>query len=131
MQKDILSSYIKLGFTKFCVGNIEQALIIKDIFPEAEIITSITMHITKEDIENNLELYKELFSSMVLDFSYYKNLNKIRELPKEFKYITLINSLCNIKCRGDSHWRHRNPDGTRFHQTQCPGLFPFYQNDFS
>ena len=131
MQKDILSSYIKLGFTKFCVGNIEQGLIIKDIFPEADIVGSITMHTTKEDIENNLDLYKDIFTSLVLDFSYYKNINKIKELPKEFKYIMLINSLCNVKCRGDNHWRHKNPDGSRFHQEQCPGLFPFYQDDFN
>ena len=99
MPKNVIQEYIKLGFTKFCVGNIEQGLIIKEVMPEAEVIGSITMHTTKEDIENNLDLYKELFTSLVLDFSYCKNINKIKELPKEFKYIMLINSLCNVNCK--------------------------------
>ena len=125
MPKNIVQEYIKLGFTKFCVGNIEQGLIIKDIFPEAEIVGSITMHTTKEDIENNLKLYKDIFTSLVLDFSYCKNINKIKELPKEFKYIMLVNSLCNINCTGDAHWAQK--DGI---YPECPGILPML-HDFN
>lgn len=50
IDMDLLYYYINLGFNKFCVGNIEQATIIRKILPESEIIGSITMKIMPNDL---------------------------------------------------------------------------------
>ena len=104
MTGDLLNKYLKLGIKKFCVGSLNQAKEIKNIFPEAEIIGSISMHMTKENIENNKNEYLEYFNSFVLDFSYNKDIEKIKNLPNYYKYILIINSECDVRCNGNFHW---------------------------
>ena len=118
MPADLIKKYINLGFNNFCVGNIEQAKIIKEINSNIKIVGSIAMHTTGDKILSNLEEYKKYFNSFVLDFSFNKNLSEIKKLPKGFEYMLLVNSYCNIKCEGDRHWWG---DGQSH---KCPGIYP-------
>lgn len=115
MPSYLIKKYISLGFNNFCVGSLEQAKIIKNINPNIKIVGSIAMHITLEKIKNNYDEYKQYFNSFVLDFSYNKNLISIKSLPKDFEYILLINSRCNITCKGDHHWWWQE-------NFKCPGI---------
>lgn len=76
------------------------------------------MHISKTKLEQNKDEYKQYFDAFVLDFGYNKDFIKIKGLPKEFKYMILINSRCNVFCDGDRHWW-----GDGFSHT-CPGIAP-------
>ena len=118
MSAALIKKYINLGFKNFCVGNIEQAKIIKTIDPTIKIVGSIAMHTTYEKIISNLEEYKNYFDSFVLDFSFNKNILKIKQLPKDFEYMLLANSRCNTTCEGDRHWWG---DGESH---KCPGIYP-------
>lgn len=119
MPESIIKKYQNLGFSNFIVGTIKQAQIIKNVYAEANITGSITMHINKEIIIKQLPILKQLFNNFVLDFSYNKNLDKIKELPQNyFNYILLLNSFCNIYCQGDQHW-FKQKDEEFF----CPGVY--------
>ena len=115
MSPEILKFCYNLGFTKFCVGSAAQAEIIKNNFDNVDITGSITMHINKEKLEQNSN-YKDLFKGFVLDFSFCRHLNKIKELPTDYKYIILANSQCNSHCEGDRHWWANKQS------FKCPGL---------
>ena len=118
MPEHLIKKYIDLGFNNFCVGNIQQAKIIKQIDQNIKIVGSIAMHIDKEKIYANFKEYIRYFDSFVLDFSYNKDIVKIKQLPKNFEYMLLANSRCNIRCEGDRHWWG---DGKSH---KCPGLYP-------
>ena len=114
LTNEKLQFYYQIGFRKFCVGSIKQAEILKNNNNNIEIVGSITMHISKDKLETNDE-YQKYFDSFVLDFSYPKNLEKIKALPTKYKYIILVNSLCNKLCTGDKHWWTKE-------ECICPGL---------
>lgn len=118
MSNDLLKKYINLGFRNFCVGNIQQAKAIKEIDPHIKVVGSIAMHVNAKKIMQHFEEYSQYFDALVLDFSYNKNLSKIKSLPKNFEYMILANSRCNIHCDGDRHWWG---DGMNH---KCPGLYP-------
>lgn len=104
MTGQLLKKYLDLGITKFCVGSLNQAKEIKELLSEAKISGSITMHITKEKIEQNKNNYLNYFDDFVLDLPYYRDIDKIYNLPKEFKYVLILNLACNSNCSGDFHW---------------------------
>lgn len=116
MNKEQLQYYIDLGFTNFCCGSIEQAKIIKELNPSLETVASIAMKITSDELLINRN-YEKYFNAFVLDFSYSKNIQKIKMLPQYLKYILLCNSLCNNECDGTHHWFL--PEGEI---NQCPGM---------
>lgn len=118
MPSYLVKKYIGMGIRNFCVGTIEQAKIIKTIDPTIKVVGSIAMHISKTKLEQNKDEYKQYFDAFVLDFGYNKDFIKIKGLPKEFKYMILINSRCNVFCDGDRHWW-----GDGFSHT-CPGIAP-------
>ena len=101
INKQLLQYYIDLGFTKFCVGNIQQAIEIKEIFPNSEVIASITMKIMPKDLEKS---EYNIFDGIVLWFPYNRKLSVIKSLPQNHKYILLVNCDCNIYCDGTHHW---------------------------
>lgn len=101
ISKEMLKYYHNLGFKKFCVGNIEQAKQIKLLYPKDEIIGSITMKISPQEL--NQSQY-EIFNGFVLWFPYNRNLPIIKSLPNKYKYILLINCDCSIYCKGTHHW---------------------------
>lgn len=104
MPIETLKYYLDLGFTKFCVGTIEQAQLIKELAPTAEIIGSITMKIEPDILYQDLQTYKKYFDCFVLWFPFNRDLDRINHLPKCFKYSLLINCGCTIKCDGTHHW---------------------------
>lgn len=103
MPIETLKWYIDLGFTAFCCGNIEQAKIIKEYDSNLQTIGSIVMHTTRTKLIENPDYFK-YFDEMVLDFSYGKDIQEIKILPPQMKYMILINALCNVNCIGDHHW---------------------------
>lgn len=127
MNKENIEKYISLGFTKFIVGNVEQANIIKNIDTNIEVIGSITMHINQKQLLNNYNIYKFLFNGFVLDFSFNKSLDKIQALPSDYMYILLLNSFCNINCSGNQHWFNKDNKNI----VPCPGLYLKDSYDFS
>ena len=111
-----LEFYINLGFKNFCCGTYEQAKIIKDIDSSFIVVGSIAMHIQKEQLYSHPE-YRQVFDYFVLDFSYTKDIQKIKMLPSYYKYILLTNSLCNCLCDGTHHWELKEDE-----LNHCPGL---------
>ena len=101
MSEDLLDYYINLGFTKFCVGSLSQAKEIRNKLPKAEIIGSITMKIS---LDNLLDDQYEIFDGFVLWFPYNRDYDLISQLPKKYHYILLVNCDCNITCDGTHHW---------------------------
>lgn len=125
MDDAMLQDYINLGFSKFCVGSIEQAQHIRAILPNAEIIASITMKLMPEDLENP---ECEVFDGIVLYFPYNRDLEMIANLPKKFKYILLVNCGCNINCPGTHHWfADRGTEKKMFNF--CPNARIKHEND--
>ena len=54
MDTGMILRYLDLGFTKFCVVSVEQAQIIKNICPDFEVIGSIMMKLSLDDIYAHL-----------------------------------------------------------------------------
>lgn len=105
LDTNLLKYYIdNLKINNFCVGSIEQAQQIKDINPLAEITGSITMKIMPDILNENISLYQQYFNNFVLWFPYNRDLQLIKQLPEEFKYILLINCACHKECQGTAHW---------------------------
>ena len=123
---DLLNYYINLGFKKFCVGNIKQANIIRNILPDSEIIGSITMKIMPNDLLK--EKYK-VFDGFVLWFPYNRKLSIIKQLPKKYKYILLVNCDCNINCNGTHHWLASSKKEEQ--NIKCPNHNPILCNWFN
>lgn len=115
MKGELLNKYLKLGINKFCVGSLNQAKEIKNVLPEAEIIGSIRMNINKEKIENNKDEYLKYFNSFVLNYTYNKNLDKIKNLPDYYKYILIVNSICDTRCEGKEECFDNN-----YNNFKCP-----------
>lgn len=115
ISKELLIYYHNLGFHKFCVGNLEQAEQIKQLYPNDEVIGSITMKIMPQDLQDNKY---EIFDGFVLWFPYNRNLPIIKQLPKKYKYVLLVNCDCNIYCPGTHHWFASKEDEQI---TRCPG----------
>lgn len=103
----ILYYHNKFNVNMFCVNNDEQGKIIKGCVPNAKITASITMCLSKEDIDN---LDEHLYDNVVLYFPFNKDYEGITNLPKKFNYILLANSFCDISCDGCRHWNLSRQD---------------------
>lgn len=101
MQKHLLTWYYNLGIKNFCVGSIKQALEIKNNFKDTEVIGSITMKVTPQDLQKK---EYEIFDGFVLFFPYNRDIELIKSLPKQYKYILLVNCQCDVICEGTHHW---------------------------
>lgn len=99
MNKETLEYYLNFGFSQFSCSNIEQAQVIKEIYPEAEIIGSIFMDISPEKLKLHPE-YKDYFNKFVLPFSYNRKIKEIEKLPKDYEYIIIPNA--NVFLQVDS-----------------------------
>jgi len=95
MDKDTLKYYLNFGFSQFSCSSIEQAQIIKEVYPEAEIIGSIFMNISSEKLEQHPE-YQDYFNKFVLPFSYNRNIDAIKLLPDTYEYIIIPNANLQI-----------------------------------
>lgn len=101
MPADLLRWYYQLGFKRFCVGSVQQAHEIRKLFSDVEIIGSITMKVTPEDLQEDKY---SIFDGFVLFFPYNRDLEMIKRLPKKYNYILLVNCQCDITCPGTHHW---------------------------
>lgn len=120
-----LKYYIQLGFTKFCVGSIEQAKQIKNFSSIYEVIGSITMKIEKNIITTEHLLY---FDGFVLWFPFNRDIQKIKEMPTNFKYVLLINCGCSKYCDGSHHWITNSFQEEQ--QIKCPNADPLMQHNY-
>ena len=121
MNKLKLKYYISLGITKFCVGTIKQAKLIRQILPTAEITGSITMKIEPEELKKNIKIYRKYFDNFVLWFPYNRDMQKINALPEGFGYVMLINCGCSIICDGTHHWFENSyTTEAKYWMRRCP-----------
>lgn len=124
MNEDQIIYYQNLGFNNFCVANLEQAKIIKKINSNNIIVGSIAMNITLNDLVNNIQ-FKSYFDYFVLPFNFCKDLEQIKILPKNYKYILLVNAYCNSQCKGTHHWNFLYKKEDK--EIYCPGIL--YKNN--
>lgn len=110
MPEEKIQYYTTLGINKFCVSSLDQARLIKQINPSAEIVLSILARFEEKDIISHLD-YKEYFNGIVLWFPFNRDLNRIKQLPKDFFYILIVNGECSILCDGIHHWSSKDPTG--------------------
>ena len=119
MPLQTIDQYVqKYYINQFCVGSIKQAGQIKYLFPNIEITGSITMKITKEELEQ-IKKYKD-FTNFVLFFPFNRDLQLIKQLPQEFKYILLVNCSCSIFCDGTHHWFANSSEKEKQAALICP-----------
>ena len=117
ISQNLLQYYYNLGFKKFCVGNVAQAQNIRQLYPKSEIIGSITMKISPKNLE---ESQYSIFDGFVLWFPYNRNIDTIKLLPQNYKYILLVNCDCSIYCKGTHHWFASAEDES---QIRCPSNY--------
>lgn len=99
---DICNYYInKLNCKTFIIYNDIVALYLKQNYKDITTIASITKKLSLNDIKNkNLSMYDYI----VLFYTFNTSLNNIKDLPKENKYILLVNTFCDYTCDFNSHW---------------------------
>ena len=117
LPKELVRYYINIGIKTFCVGSIEQANIIKEVKDDVEIIGSIVMQINNEKLKQN---NYHNFNGFVLFFPFNRNIQLIKELPKEYEYSLLVNSGCNIFCDGVRHWTVNSLEEETNIMNNCP-----------
>jgi len=49
-----------------------------------------------------------VFDGFVLWFPFNRDIQKIKTMPKNFKYVLLVNCPCSIDCNGTNHWLAKN-----------------------
>ena len=118
LSKEELKFYFNLNIKKFCVGNLEQAKIIKKYNKENFIIGSITMKIDKIKLEQKIANYKKYFDGFVLWFPFNRDIDAIKELPNNFKYILLVNCGCSIFYTVTHHWLAKTKEEEN--SVRCP-----------
>lgn len=120
MDREKLNFYLALGFTKFCVGNIEQAKELKTINSSYYVIGSLTMKMSLSQFSQ--DIYSQWFDGFVLFFPFNRNFNAIKQLPSHFNYILLVNCDCNIHCKGTHHW-FATREQELLKTLECPNSF--------
>lgn len=101
LTEDMLRYYVDLGATTFVVNNDETAKLIKAFNPQLKVIASITKKLSFSDFHHkDLSMYDEF----VLYFPFNRALDRIKELPPQYKYILLVNCGCGYTCPGTHHW---------------------------
>lgn len=125
LSDELIKYYLDLGITIFCVGTIEQARKIKQQNSQVEIIGSITLQI-------NLQLLQQeeynIFDGFVLFFPFNRDISLIKKLPPNFTYSLLVNSGCNIKCDGITHWFVNSQQEEQNIKNKCPGRNVNFEN---
>ena len=91
-----------MGVRLFYLTNDELAKKIKNKYKDVKLILSITRCITDDDLQNSdLSMYDKI----VLPFRYCRSIKLFEKLPKDKKYILLVNSHCLYNCnRCKAHW---------------------------
>ena len=120
IDRNKLRFYLALGFTKFCVGNIEQAKELKQINSSYYVIGSLSMKISLTKLQTIN--FKPWFDGFVLFFPFNRNFKAITQLPKIFDYILLVNCDCNIHCGGTHHW-FATREQELLKTLECPNRF--------
>lgn len=106
VSKDDIKMYIDSGIKRFCVGNINQAISIKEIDSNLEVTASILMQADDCFIRTH-SIIKDCIDIIVLPFFYCNNLDSVKYITEEFpnfKYTLLCNSQCGRNCKGLLHW---------------------------
>jgi hypothetical protein len=101
LTKEMLEYYVKLGATSFTVNNDETAKMIKEYNSKLRVIASITKKLSYNDfISKDLSMY----DYFVLYFPFNRSLETLKKLPKQYKYVLLVNCICGYTCPGEFHW---------------------------
>ena len=97
-----IKKYYNLGAKKFCLTDDKLAKEIKSNYKDVETVLSITRCIKDDELQNSdLSMY----DNIVLPFRYCRAIQLFDDLPKDKKYILLVNSHCLYNCnRCKAHW---------------------------
>lgn len=110
VEQSIIDYYIGLGIDTFIINSSVLAKTIHNL--GCTTIASITKRLQLEDIKNE-DL--SMFDYIVLDYTFNASLDRIQKLPKQYKYILMLNTICDFTCDFYTHWRENN-------NLQCPIL---------
>lgn len=100
---ELIDKYYNLGIRIFVLNDNNLALEANEKYDDIRCILSITSVLSLEDIKNNdYSMYDEI----VLFFNFCRQVQLLKELPKEYKYVLIPNSHCVYNCdRCLAHWR--------------------------
>lgn len=100
---ELIDKYYELGIRIFILNNNDLVLTVKEKYADIKCILSITGVLSIEDIKNNdYSMYDEI----VLFFNFCRQIQLLKELPTNYKYVLLVNSHCIYNCdRALTHWR--------------------------
>ena len=98
----IIEKYYNLGVRLFYLTDDKLAKKIKNQYEDVKLVLSITRCITDDELQNSdLSMYDKI----VLPFRYCRSIYLFEKLPKDKKYILLVNSHCLYNCnRCKAHW---------------------------
>ena len=99
---DLIDKYYNLGIKIFVINDNELAITAKEKYSDIRCILSITSILSLEDIKtNDYSMYDEI----VLFFNFCRQVQLLKELPTEYKYVLILNSHCVYNCdRCLTHW---------------------------
>jgi len=102
-SKEIIQKYYSLEFKRFTINDDTLAKQLKTKYDDIILTLSITRLLHHEDIFN-LDL--SCYDYIVLDYRYNRQISLLKELPKKYNYVLLVNSSCNYKDRTlcPLHW---------------------------
>lgn len=100
---ELIDKYYDLGVRIFVLNDNDLTIAAKQQYPDIRCILSITSVLSANDIKNNdYSMYDEI----VLFFNFCRQIQLLKELPKEYKYVLIPNSHCVYNCdRASAHWK--------------------------
>lgn len=101
--KELIEKYYKLGYKRFTINNDELAKQIKKEYKDIILTLSITRLLQHNDL---FDLDLSYYDYIVLDYRYCRQISLLKELPKKYQYVLLVNSSCNYNNRSfcQLHW---------------------------
>ena len=100
---ELIDKYYDLGVRIFVLNDSDLTIAAKQQYPDIRCILSITSILSANDIKNNdYSMYDEI----VLFFNFCRQIQLLKELPANYKYVLIINSHCIYNCnRASEHWK--------------------------
>lgn len=100
---ELIDKYYNLGIKIFVLNDNELTTEAKQKYDDIKCVLSITSVLSLDDIKNNdYSMYDEI----VLFFNFCRQIQLLKELPKEYNYVLIPNSHCVYNCdRALAHWK--------------------------
>ena len=101
--EDLIEKYYNFGYKRFTINNDDLAKQIKKEYKNIILTLSITRLLKHIDL---FDLDLSCYDYIVLDYRYCRQISLLKELPKKYQYVLLVNSSCNYDDRSfcPLHW---------------------------